>query len=108
MSGAALQRNTIIGLIASLSLAAIKLAAGVLGHSSALVADALESFADTIGSLVVWQGLRVADKPPDEAHPYGYGKAEAVAALVVGILLLLAAAWIDFRAVKEIITPHKA
>lgn len=108
MSATALQRNTIIGLVASIALAGVKLAAGIFGHSSALIADAVESLADTIGSIVVWQGLRVADRPPDEKHPYGYGKAEALAALVVGALLFLAAAWIVVDAIREILTPHLA
>ena len=66
-----LQRNTLIGLAASLGLSITKLVAGVVGRSSALVADAIESLADTVGSVLVWQALRVADRPPDEKHPYG-------------------------------------
>jgi cation diffusion facilitator family transporter len=89
-------------------LAAGKFLAGVIGHSSALVADAVESLADTVGSIVVWHGLRIADRPSDEDHPYGYGKAEAVAALCVGALLLVAAIVIVVKAFREILTPHDA
>jgi cation diffusion facilitator family transporter len=103
-----LQRNTVIGLAASLVLSGGKFIAGVLGHSSALVADGVESFADTVGSIIVWQGLRVANRPADEKHPYGYGKAEAVAAFCVGALLLLAATVIVVKAFQEILTPHHA
>ncbi|MBX7166734.1 MAG: cation diffusion facilitator family transporter [Pirellulales bacterium] len=103
-----LQRNAILGLVASLGLAGAKLVAGVVGHSTALVADAVESLADSVGSIVVWQGLRVADRPPDRDHPYGYGRAEAVAALVVGGLLLLAATLIVVKAFGEMMTPHQA
>src|SRR3954470_9365388 len=91
MPNTTLQRNTIVGLIASIVLAVVKLSAGLIGQSSALVADAVESLADTIGSILVWQALRVASKPPDASHPYGYGKAEAVATLAVGGLLVAAA-----------------
>jgi cation diffusion facilitator family transporter len=108
MSVDTLQRNTVIGLAASLGLSAGKLLAGVIGHSSALMADAVESLADTIGSIVVWHGLRVAGRPSDEDHPYGYGKAEAVAALCVGALLLVAATVIVVKAFQEILTPHRA
>ncbi|MGE3108511.1 MAG: cation diffusion facilitator family transporter [Phycisphaerales bacterium] len=104
----ALARNTILGLLASVALAIGKLLAGLIGHSTALIADALESFADTIGSIVVWRALQVADKPPDAAHPYGYGKAEAVAALIVGGLLLLAAGFIVVHSFEELLTPHRA
>jgi cation diffusion facilitator family transporter len=102
-----LQKNTIIGFVASLLLSIVKLAAGVLGRSSALVADAVESFADTLGSMLVWQALRVASKPADEDHPYGYGKAEALASLGVGAMLVVAAFYIVVKAFHEIVIPHQ-
>jgi cation diffusion facilitator family transporter len=108
MSDAKLKRNTLIGLISGIVLAGVKLAAGIFGHSSALVADAVESLADSVGSIIVFQGLRMASRPADERHPYGYGKAEALAALVVGMLLFLAAGGIVYRAFQEILTPHSA
>lgn len=104
----ALQRNTMIGMVASVLLAAGKFAAGVLGNSSALVADAVESLADTVGSVVVWQGLRVASRPPNDRHPYGYGRAEALATLCVGVMLWAAAIVIVVKATKEMLTPHAA
>ncbi|MDZ4754456.1 MAG: cation diffusion facilitator family transporter [Phycisphaerae bacterium] len=107
-SSRTLQRNALIGLVASVGLAAVKFVAGVLGHSSALVADAVESLADSVGSIIVWQGLRVARREPDEEHPYGYGKAEALAALSVGVLLLAAAGIIVSKALSELVTPHNA
>lgn len=103
-----LNRNTLIGLGASVALAAVKMLAGILGHSSALIADAVESLADTVGSLVVWQSLRVADRPADHEHPYGHGKAEALATLFVGGLLFAAAGVIVVRAIEDIRTPHDA
>ena len=108
MSRESLRRNTIVGLFASVVLAAIKLLAGLFGHSSALIADAVESFADTLGSILVWQALRVASKPPDDDHPYGYGKAEAVAALTVGGLLVVASVIIVTKAIQQIMVPHEA
>lgn len=102
-----LNRNTLVGLAASVALASIKMLAGVFGHSSALIADAVESLADTVGSLVVWQSLRVADRPADREHPYGHGKAEALATVFVGGLLFLAAGVIVLRAIDDIRTPHE-
>ena len=107
MSRQKLQKNTIIGFVVSLLLSIVKLAAGILGRSSALVADAVESFADTLGSMLVWQALRVASKPADEDHPYGYGKAEALASLGVGALLVVAAFYIVVKAFHEIVIPHQ-
>lgn len=108
MGASRLVRNTIVGLVASVALAVGKLLAGVVGHSSALIADAVESLADTIGSLVVWRGLRVADRPADPDHPYGYGRAEALAAMAVGVLLLGAAGLIAVRSAQAMLTPHEA
>ena len=89
-------------------LAIIKLVAGIVGNTYALVADAVESTADIFASLVVWGGLRVATRDPDEEYPFGYGKAESVAAAVVSMMLLAAALGIAFEAVREIRTPHKS
>ena len=71
------------GMIINAALAAIKLGAGIVGNTYALVADAVESGADVFASLLVWGGLAVATQPADEAHPYGYGRAEALAAAAV-------------------------
>jgi cation diffusion facilitator family transporter len=87
-------------------LAGTKLTAGIAGHSHALVADAVESFADIFSSLIVWRGLVVASVPPDEDHPYGHGKAEPIASAVVAAMLLGAALWITITAFGEIMEPH--
>lgn len=89
-------------------LAGAKLTGGILGHSYALVADAVESLLDCFSSLMVWVGFRVAARPPDENHPYGHGKAAAVAGLVVAAVVGLAAAGIAVQSVREILTPHHA
>ena len=90
-------RATFIGLVVNTILASTKLAAGVVGHSHALVADAVESLADIFSSVIVWRGLVLAEIPPDEDHPYGHGKAEPIAAAIVSVMLLLAAAWIALQ-----------
>ena len=96
-----------LGLAVNAVLAAAKLAAGVFGHTYALVADAVESCADIAASLVVWGGLAVAARPADDDHPYGHGKAEALAAAAVSAMLVAAAAGIAVEAVREIRTPHQ-
>ena len=97
-----------LGMLVNAFLAIIKLVAGIVGNTYALVADAVESTADIFASLVVWGGLRVATRDPDEEYPFGYGKAESVAAAVVSMMLLAAALGIAFEAVREIRTPHKS
>src|SRR5882672_938326 len=100
-------RATLIGLAVNMVLTASKLAAGILGHSHALVADAVESLADIFSSLVVWRGLVVASEPADADHPYGHGKAEPLAAATVSTILLLAAGGITLNAVREILQPKQ-
>lgn len=94
------------GMLVNTLLAIIKLLAGIVGTSYALIADAVESAADVFSSLVVWRGLRVAAREADERYPFGYGKAESLAAATVGLMLLGAAAGITLLAVREILIPH--
>ncbi len=95
-----------VGMLVNLVLAIIKLIAGIVGHAYALVADAVESTADIFSSLVVYGGLRIAAQPADEDHPYGHGRAEALAGALVALMLILAAVGIAIEAVREIRTPH--
>jgi cation diffusion facilitator family transporter len=101
-------KTTLIGIISSFFLAIIKIVSGVLGNSYALVADGIESLSDIFTSTIVLFGLRVASKPPDENHPYGHGKAEPLAGVVVALALLAAAVIIIIQSIHEIITPHHA
>jgi len=95
-----------VGMLVNLILAVIKLIAGIVGHAYALVADAVESSADIFSSLVVYGGLRIAAQPADEDHPYGHGRAEALAGALVAIMLLIAGLGIAAEAVREIRMPH--
>ena len=101
-------RSAQLGVLVNATLAITKLVAGLVGNSYALVADAIESTADIFSSLIVWGGLRVASREPDEAYPFGYGRAETLAAAVVAIMLIGAAVGIAVEAVVEIRTPHHA
>ena len=101
-------RASLVGLGVNLLLGVGKLAAGVLGHSQALVADAVESLGDSVGSIIVWRGLHVASRPPDADHPYGHGKAEPLAAAFVAILLVVAGIGIAVESVHQIVIPHQA
>jgi cation diffusion facilitator family transporter len=90
----------------NVALAAAKLIAGLIGHSYALVADAVESAADSLGSIIVWGGLSYASRPPDEEHPFGHGKAEPLAAAVVALMLVGAAIGIALTAIRAIRSPN--
>ena len=99
-------RSAQFAILVNTCLAITKLVAGIVGHSYALVADAVESTADIFSSTIVWGGLRVASRDPDDAYPFGYGKAEPLAAAVVSLMLIGAAIGIALEAVVEIRTPH--
>ncbi|MCU0343080.1 MAG: cation diffusion facilitator family transporter [Ignavibacterium sp.] len=100
--------TTIIGIITSIVLAAIKAIAGVMGNSYALIADAIESVSDVFTSIIVLTGLKIARRPADETHPYGHGKAEPFAGILVATALFIAALVIIIQSLHEIITPHHA
>src|SRR5437764_15162330 len=97
-------RATFIGLSVNAILAITKLCAGILGHSHALVADAVESLADILSSIVVWRGLVVAEAPADADHPYGHGKAEPLAAAIVAGFMIAAALGITIQASRAMFT----
>jgi cation diffusion facilitator family transporter len=97
-----------VGMAINMVLAIIKIVAGVLGNSYALIADGIESTTDIVSSLVVWTGLKVSSLPPDENHPYGHGKAESISAIIVAAALFGAAVLIAVQSVREIVTPHHA
>lgn len=101
-------RASSISLAINAALGVIKLVGGIAGHSSALVADAIESLGDVFGSLIVRAGLIVAARPPDDNHPYGHGKAEPLATLFVAVLLLGAGALIALEAIDHIRRPQQS
>ena len=97
-----------VGMATNIVLAILKIVTGFLGNSYALIADGIESTTDIISSLVVWTGLKISALPADDDHPYGHGKAEPIAGLVVALALLAAAVFIALESIGEIITPHHA
>lgn len=99
-------RSAQLGLLVNAGLAIIKLIAGLLGNSYALVADAVESTGDIFSSLIVWGGLRMSARDADDDYPFGYGRAESIAAAAVGLILLGASLAVAVEAIVEIRTPH--
>ena len=97
-----------VGFTTNVALAIVKLLAGIFGRSYALIADAIESMADAASSIIVWRAVVIAEKPADKDHPYGHGKAEAIATAAVSVMLLGAALFICARSAGEIRTPHRA
>lgn len=88
-----------LGIIGNTVLAVIKGIVGVIADSRALIADALHSASDVVSSIAVLIGVRAAQQPPDEDHPYGHGKAETVTAIIVSVLLIIVGAEVAVNAV---------
>ena len=99
-------RVALFGMIVNLIFAMAKILGGFFGHAYVLIADGIESALDVGGSFVIWGGLKVASRPPDATHPYGHGKAEPIAAVIVAIGVLAAAVGLAIQSVREIFLPH--
>ena len=80
-------RVTILGSIVNLLLLVFKFAAGILGHSAAMVADAVHSLSDFVTDIIVLLFVRISNKPQDESHDYGHGKYETLATALIGVIL---------------------
>ena len=101
------QRVAVTGMLVSGALAVIKIVAGMSGHSTAVVADGLESAADVVASGFVLFGLTMAAKPADENHPYGYGRVETLTGLMIGLVLMVGGALISWNAIRRVGQPHE-
>jgi cation diffusion facilitator family transporter len=97
---------TFLGMGVNAVLTACKFAGGFLGHSHALIADAAESLADILSSVVAWRALVVAAEPADREHPYGHGKAEPIAAAIIALTLWFGAIEIALRSWHELFKPR--
>jgi cation diffusion facilitator family transporter len=95
-------RLTAISVAASLLLTCGKLVVGLLTGSLGLLAEAAHSGLDLVASTITFFSVRIADRPPDEDHPYGHGRAENLSAILQGVLLLGTACWIAYESVIRI------
>ncbi len=100
-------RTTYFSIAGNAALALIKWLAGFFGNSYALIADAIESTADIFSSLLVLFGLKIANRPADENHPYGHGKLEPLVTFMVVGFLIVSAVAIAYQSIQNIRTPHE-
>ena len=99
--------TTYLSIFGNALLALVKGFTGILGHSYALVADAIESTTDVFSSILVLIGLKYATKPADDNHPYGHGKAEPLITFAVVGFLVISATIIAYKSIQNIQTPHQ-
>jgi cation diffusion facilitator family transporter len=95
---------TKVSMVLNFSLTSFKFAAGILGNSSAMIADAAHSLSDFITDIAVIVGLKIAKKPRDSTHNYGHGKIETLAAAFIGLVLVAAAFGIFWGGLQKVIS----
>lgn len=91
---------TWVGIIVNILLAILKGIGGIISGSRALLADALHSASDIVSSVVILFAVKISNKPPDEEHPYGHGKAENIASMIVALLLIVVGLEISISSIK--------
>lgn len=96
-------RITIVGSVLNFLLLVFKFIAGVVGHSAAMIADAVHSLSDFVTDIIVLIFIRISNKPKDKSHQYGHGKFETLATLIIGFILLLIGAGIAWNGVNDVI-----
>lgn len=99
------QRIVLCGLVINTIFAITKIAAGILGHSHALLADGLESTLDVFASILMLTALKLAEAPPDAEHPYGHGKVEPLASIFGALLLIFSGGTLAWSSFTEIAFP---
>lgn len=100
-------KATYFSIIGNTSLAIIKGFAGFFGNSYALIADAIESTTDIFASLLVLFGIKYSNRPADDNHPYGHGRAEPLITFLVVGFLITSATIIGYESIANIQTPHE-
>ena len=97
-----------VGIIGNIILVAFKLYAGIVGHSAAMVSDAVHSLSDVFATFIAFIGVRISKKAPDKDHPYGHDRLECVASIILGVILLATGLGIGAGGVRKIIAGNYA
>ena len=96
-------RVTLTGSIVNMILLVLKFVAGILGHSAAMIADAVHSLSDFLTDIVVIVLVKLSSKPADKDHDYGHGKYETIATSIIGIALVVVAIMLGWNGVEKIL-----
>lgn len=94
---------TLVGGLVNVVLLAFKFVAGILGHSAAMLADAVHSFSDFLTDIIVIVFVHISGKPKDKSHDYGHGKYETLAMTIIGVALLTVALGIVYGGIVKIV-----
>lgn len=96
-------RVTLLGSVVNLLLLVFKFVAGVLGHSAAMIADAVHSLSDFVTDLIVIVFVKISSKPEDVDHAYGHGKYETLASCIIGLALIVVGVMMGYNATVKIV-----
>ena len=96
-------RVTLLGSVVNILLLVFKFVAGVLGHSAAMIADAVHSLSDFVTDLIVIVFVKISSKPEDADHAYGHGKYETLASCIIGLALIVVGVMMGYNAVVKIV-----
>ncbi|MCD8343553.1 MAG: cation diffusion facilitator family transporter [Oscillospiraceae bacterium] len=98
------ERVSVTGIIINGALSVLKLAAGALGHSGALISDGVDSLGDVAGSVIAMTGIRLSERKADKGHPYGHERFECVATLLLSFMLALAGIFMARHGVMSVVS----
>ncbi len=101
---AVVRSMSLVSIFGNTALSALKLVAGVFGHSTAMVSDAVHSFSDVFTTLIAMVGVKISRKEADDRHPYGHERMECVASIILGAILLGTAFGIGWSGISAIVT----
>lgn len=103
---AIIRRLSLVGILGNVALCIFKFIAGVLGHSVAMVSDAIHSLSDVFATLIALLGVKLSKRTADERHPYGHERMECVASLILGLILLVTGLGIGKVGLDNILAGH--
>ncbi len=100
------QRTASLSILSNITLVVFKLAVGIAGGAVSIVSEAAHSAVDLIAALIAYFAVRKAAQPPDAHHAYGHGKVENLSAAIEAALIVLAALWIIYEAIRKLTVEH--
>jgi cation diffusion facilitator family transporter len=99
---------TLAGALVNVILIGLKFSAGIIGKSNALIADAVHSISDLFTDVVVLMGIWRGRRPPDDRHPFGHGRVEALFTSLVGMSLVATALFLGYEAARDVYLHHES
>ena len=98
-----IRKLSLVGIIGNVFLSAFKFIAGIMGNSSAMVSDAVHSLSDVFATFIAFLGVRFGRREADASHPYGHERIESLAAIVLGLILLVTGVGIGWVGLEKIL-----